>query len=127
MKYQTALAALVGLAFAVSASAGFAQNGAPGSTPSKPNKVTSVPPPPPPGGPDKFVTQTRPQGPGGRVGQPRTPSVVDDLAPAPGTLPSTCYASMGPKYLACIASLVTICVNRGGTISYDEESFSCNT
>jgi hypothetical protein len=48
----------------LSASAALAHSGAPGSTPNKPHKVTTVPPPPPPGGPDKLATQPEPPRPG---------------------------------------------------------------
>jgi hypothetical protein len=63
MKAITGIAVLIGIAFSVSSSAAFAQ-GAPGSTPSKPNKVAVPPPPPPPGGPDKYRSQPKPPGTG---------------------------------------------------------------
>jgi hypothetical protein len=126
MKSATFLAALIGVAFAAaSVSSTFAQSSAPGTTPPRPNKVTAVPPPPPPGGPDKLVSQTRPKDPGARVAKPRTPTVVDDFAPHPDTLPSTCYSTLGIQYFNCVASLVTICVNGGGSISYTDRSFTC--
>ena len=80
MKSMIAIAALIGVAFA--ASSAFAQSGAPGTTPSKPNKVTAVPPPPPPGGPDKLVTRPQPPVPPGPR-KPTGPIVVDDIAGHP--------------------------------------------
>jgi hypothetical protein len=90
MKSKFALATCIAVALAAaSASTAFAQSGAPGSTPPKPNKITSVPPPPPPpGGPDKLTTQTGPKQPGDVVGTPRQPRVVDDFTAKPLSVPS---------------------------------------
>lgn len=106
MKSTTALAALIGIAFAASSSSVFAQSGAPGSTPSKPNKVTSVPPPPPPpGGPDKLTTQTGPQRPGSGIEKPRGPSVVDDLVasqkPQAAVRKYKCYSNCSIFAIMC--------------------------
>lgn len=128
MKSTTLLAALIGVAFAAaSVSSAVAQSSAPGTTPPRPNKVTAVPPPPPPPGPDKLTTQIGPMRPGDRVAKPREPKVVDDFAPHPNTLPSTCYSTLGIQYFNCVASLVTICVNGGGSISYTDRSFTCSS
>jgi hypothetical protein len=131
MRSTTAFAALIAIAFAAaSASNALAQSSAPGSTPPpKPNKVTSVPPPPPPpGGPDKYTTRTQPPGPGAGPRKPREPGVVDDFAADPNRLPSTCHAALGGvRYLNCVASLVAICEQRGGTLSGTSTSVTCNT
>ena len=82
MKSMTAFAALIGVAFAaVSASSAFAQSSAPGSTPSRPNKVTAVPPPPPPpGGPDKLTTRTQPPRPQIGLRKLPEPKPIGDFA-----------------------------------------------
>src|SRR6185503_6891955 len=90
MRTVIAVAALLGIAFAsASISSAFAQSSMPG-TPSKPNKVTSVPPPPP--GPGKFVTPTKPSKTGPAVivifpspGAKPSPKPIDDIAGTDGT------------------------------------------
>ncbi len=120
MKSRITLAAAIGLACAVSASAGFAQSSAPGSTLPKPNKVAAVPPPPP-GGPDKLATRAHPIDPG--VRKPRDPSVVDDFKGGPGWVFSTCYPAAGPN---CVSSLDKLCTKRGGGMSSNPDgSVTC--
>jgi hypothetical protein len=127
MKSTTLLAALIGIAFAAaSVSSTFAQSSAPGTTPPRPNKVTAVPPPPPPGGPDKLTTQVGPKRPGDRVAKPRTPTVVDDFAPHPDTLPSTCHAGGGIIFGQCAASLLANCLDRNWNYSCDGTSCTCS-
>jgi hypothetical protein len=71
MKSMTALAAALGLAFAVAATSSAFAADPRGATPSRPNRVTAVPPPPPPpGGFDRFVTQGPPSAPGSLTGAP---------------------------------------------------------
>lgn len=123
MKSMTA-ATLIAFAFAAFAPAAAAQS-APGSAPSRPGKVTTVPTPPPPGGPDKLATRTGPKAPDRMRATPRDPQVVDDLAPHPNTLPSTCYAAIGIAYGNCVASLVTLCVKHSGTFSCTDDSCTC--
>ena len=127
MKRMTALAALLGLVVAGTIAANaFAQSSAPGTAPPRPNKVTAVPPPPPPpGGPDKLTTQTGPQPPDSKIAKPREHTVVDDLAPDPNTLPSTCHAALGILYGNCVASLVTLCVKNSGNFSCTDDSCTC--
>lgn len=138
MKSNIALAALIGIAFAgASISNAYAQSGAPGSTPPKPGKVTTLPPPPPPpGGPDKYTANTQPPVPGsGPRSVPNLgywpspgPKPVDDIAADPDTAASTCHAALGGvKYLNCVASLVAICERRGGTLSGTDSSVTCST
>jgi hypothetical protein len=152
MKSTTALAALIGIAFAASSSSVFAQSGAPGSTPSKPNKVTSVPPPPPPpGGPDKLTTNTQPPKPGSG---PRSvpylgywpspgPKPIDDIAdsrkppqpPRPGVGDITAAPKVRKAGLfdPCnnsdcnIESYKTDCTVAGGGLSSEEGgAITCN-
>jgi hypothetical protein len=127
MRSTTILAALIAVVFAAASAASvFAQSSAPGTTPPRPNKVTAVPPPPPPpGGPDKLTTQTGPKAPGSRIAKPREHTVIDDFAPDPNTLPSTCYAAIGIAYGNCVASLVTLCVKHSGTFSCTDDSCTC--
>ncbi len=127
MSFPRILAAVFCVAFAAaSATSASAQSNAPGAAPARPGKVTAVPtPPPPPGGPDKLVRQTGPQGPGGRIAKPREHTVVDDLAPHPDTLPSTCHAAIGILYGNCVASLVTLCVKHSGNFSCTDDSCTC--
>jgi hypothetical protein len=82
MKATTAIAAALGLAFAVAATSSAFAADPRGSTPSKPTRVSAVPPPPPPpGGPDKYTTQTRPPGPDGS--QHARPKPIDDFGATP--------------------------------------------
>ena len=115
MKSKIAVAALIGVTFAAaSASSVLAQSSGPGSTPSKPGKVTAVPPPPPPrGGPDKLTTGTRPPGDDASPRTPNGPKVVDDITakPRPGAKAKSykCYANCGV--------FMTMCDDMGGGLS----------
>lgn len=135
MKSTTILAALISATFAASASSAFAQSSAPGSTPSKPNKVTSVPPPPPPpGGPDKYTTNTQPPKPGsGPRSVPHLtywpspgPKPIDDIAAKPrvkkGELFGPCNNSDCNETLYA-NDCQTV---NGGMSSNEDGSISCN-
>ena len=128
MKFMTASAVLIGVAFAAaSASSAFAQSGAPGtpSNPTKP-KVTAVPPPPPPppGGPDKYTTRTQPPGHGTGFGERSGPNVVDDIATRPKeptkSLDFTCRES------SCMDLVQKTCDKHGGGMSTNPDgSVTC--
>jgi hypothetical protein len=125
MKRWTLIAAVTGIACAAASSA-FAQSGIPGSTPSKPNKVTAVPPPPPPpGGPDKFTTRTQPPGDAGLPRPSREPKPFDDFAARPKdpakSLDVTCSQSW------CMEIVIAWCDKKGGSLSTNPDgSITCS-
>jgi hypothetical protein len=125
MKSTTFLAVLVGVAFAVAAASTAVAADPRGSTPSKPNRVSAVPPPPPPPrSPDKYTARPRPPGPDS--GAPRRPTPVDDFAPHPNTVPSTCHSTLLFQYGNCVASLVYLCATHpGSTFSCTPDGRSC--
>lgn len=152
MKSMTAIAAVIGIAFAAASSSSALANSAPGSTPSKPNKVATPPPPPPPGGPDKLTTRPQPPVPGnGPSSVPWLnywpspgPKLVDDLAgprqpprpprPGVGNVTSVPKAKKGELFGPCNNSdcnethYTTDCkVASGGMSSEPGGAISCNT